>query len=291
MTAPDHPHPGRPGRHAHVRRPQPATCAEPPLFLIGSPMGAGGFGTLAVALHRPHRRDLRPARRRAQRQGRPGQHVHARAARRRRASGHRGARRRPGRPVREQRRRRQRARARGGASGGRPDARRPRAAARGAGPGSGGRAGAPAGRSPTTTCSAASAPAWPSSSASCHTRARSRSSRRRAAGPRSGDVRDAGRGRRHPHRPAAVPEHHHLHPLRARLRGAARRVDPDRDRGRARVGGPAGLPRAAIAAAERLGTEAVRFPSDHGGFLGGEYGQAGDPDAFAAKLREVLAGG
>ena len=39
---------------------------------------------------------------------------------------------------------------------------------------------------------------------------------------------------------------------------------------------------------ERLGTEAVRFPSDHGGFLGGEYGQRGDPDAFAAKLREVL---
>jgi hypothetical protein len=48
--------------------------------------------------------------------------------------------------------------------------------------------------------------------------------------------------------------------------------------------------RAGIAAAERLGTDAVRFPSDHGGFLGGEYGQAGDPDAFAAKLREVLAG-
>lgn len=47
--------------------------------------------------------------------------------------------------------------------------------------------------------------------------------------------------------------------------------------------------RAAVAAAERLGIEPVRFPSDHGGFLGGEYGQAGDPDAFAAKLREVLA--
>jgi hypothetical protein len=43
------------------------------------------------------------------------------------------------------------------------------------------------------------------------------------------------------------------------------------------------------AAAERLGTTAVIFPSDHGGFLGGEYGQAGKPDAFAAKLREVLA--
>jgi pimeloyl-ACP methyl ester carboxylesterase len=47
--------------------------------------------------------------------------------------------------------------------------------------------------------------------------------------------------------------------------------------------------RGGIAIAERLGTEAIRFPSDHGGFLGGEYGQAGDPDAFAAALREVLA--
>jgi len=47
--------------------------------------------------------------------------------------------------------------------------------------------------------------------------------------------------------------------------------------------------RGAIAMAERLGTEPVSFPSDHGGFLGGEYGQKGDPDAFAAKLREVLA--
>ena len=31
------------------------------------------------------------------------------------------------------------------------------------------------------------------------------------------------------------------------------------------------------------------FPSDHGGFLGDEYGQPGKPDEFAAKLREVLA--
>jgi pimeloyl-ACP methyl ester carboxylesterase len=46
------------------------------------------------------------------------------------------------------------------------------------------------------------------------------------------------------------------------------------------------------AAAARLGTEAVRFPGDHGGFMGGEYGQPpGEPDAFAAKLREVLAAG
>lgn len=47
--------------------------------------------------------------------------------------------------------------------------------------------------------------------------------------------------------------------------------------------------RGALAVAERLGTSAVMFPSSHGGFLGGEYGQHGDPDAFAAKLREVLA--
>jgi pimeloyl-ACP methyl ester carboxylesterase len=47
--------------------------------------------------------------------------------------------------------------------------------------------------------------------------------------------------------------------------------------------------RGAHAVAERLGTEVVVFPSHHGGFLGGEYGWAGDPDAFAAKLREVLA--
>jgi pimeloyl-ACP methyl ester carboxylesterase len=46
--------------------------------------------------------------------------------------------------------------------------------------------------------------------------------------------------------------------------------------------------RGAHAVAERLGTTPVIFPSHHGGFLGGEYGQTGDPDAFAAKLRQVL---
>jgi pimeloyl-ACP methyl ester carboxylesterase len=48
--------------------------------------------------------------------------------------------------------------------------------------------------------------------------------------------------------------------------------------------------RAAHALAERLGVETVKFPGDHGGFLGGEYGQTGEPDAFGAKLREVLGG-
>ena len=46
--------------------------------------------------------------------------------------------------------------------------------------------------------------------------------------------------------------------------------------------------RGAYGVAERLGTEPVVFPSHHGGFLGGEYGWGGEPDAFAAKLRDVL---
>jgi hypothetical protein len=46
--------------------------------------------------------------------------------------------------------------------------------------------------------------------------------------------------------------------------------------------------RGAYGVAERIGTTVVRFPSGHGGFLGGEYGQTGNPDAFAAKLRDVL---
>ena len=49
--------------------------------------------------------------------------------------------------------------------------------------------------------------------------------------------------------------------------------------------------RGAFAVAERLGTKPVLFPSNHGGFLGDEYGQPGQPEAFAAKLREVLAAG
>jgi pimeloyl-ACP methyl ester carboxylesterase len=47
--------------------------------------------------------------------------------------------------------------------------------------------------------------------------------------------------------------------------------------------------RGAEAIAQQLGTTPIIFPGGHDGFLGGEYGQHGDPDAFAAKLREVLA--
>jgi len=48
--------------------------------------------------------------------------------------------------------------------------------------------------------------------------------------------------------------------------------------------------RGGIGVAERLGTAPVTFPGGHDGFLGGEYGGMGEPDAFAATLREVLAG-
>jgi pimeloyl-ACP methyl ester carboxylesterase len=46
--------------------------------------------------------------------------------------------------------------------------------------------------------------------------------------------------------------------------------------------------RGALGVAERLGLEPAMFPSNHAGFLGGEYGQTGEPDAFAATLRAVL---
>lgn len=48
--------------------------------------------------------------------------------------------------------------------------------------------------------------------------------------------------------------------------------------------------RTALATAAALGQEAVVFPSHHGGFMGGEFGYAGQPEAFAKKLREVLEG-
>lgn len=49
--------------------------------------------------------------------------------------------------------------------------------------------------------------------------------------------------------------------------------------------------RAGKAVAERLGIPVTDFPSHHAGFAGGEFGMTGEPEAFAAKLREVLAEG
>ena len=47
--------------------------------------------------------------------------------------------------------------------------------------------------------------------------------------------------------------------------------------------------RGGLAVAQRLGLTPVVFPSNHGGFLGNEYGMPGKPEEFATKLREVLA--
>ncbi|MFD0536559.1 hypothetical protein ACFQY7_25360 [Actinomadura luteofluorescens] len=46
--------------------------------------------------------------------------------------------------------------------------------------------------------------------------------------------------------------------------------------------------RTSVAMAELLGQRPAVFPSHHGGFVGGESGYAGQPEAFARKLREVL---
>ena len=46
--------------------------------------------------------------------------------------------------------------------------------------------------------------------------------------------------------------------------------------------------RAAVSTAGLLGQQATVFPSHHGGFVGGDSGYAGQPEAFARKLRDVL---
>jgi pimeloyl-ACP methyl ester carboxylesterase len=48
--------------------------------------------------------------------------------------------------------------------------------------------------------------------------------------------------------------------------------------------------RTSVATAELLGLQATVFPSHHGGFLGAESGYPGQPEAFALRLREILAG-
>jgi len=48
--------------------------------------------------------------------------------------------------------------------------------------------------------------------------------------------------------------------------------------------------RAGFATAAALGLEATMFPSHHGGFLGGEHGYAGKPEEFGRTLRDVLGG-
>lgn len=53
--------------------------------------------------------------------------------------------------------------------------------------------------------------------------------------------------------------------------------------------GPTMTGRTSEAIAEQLGTTATVFPGGHGGFLGGEFGQQGKPEEFAGQLRRLLA--
>jgi hypothetical protein len=46
--------------------------------------------------------------------------------------------------------------------------------------------------------------------------------------------------------------------------------------------------RTSVATATLLGQQATVFPSHHGGFVGGDSGYAGKPEAFARTLREIL---
>jgi len=49
--------------------------------------------------------------------------------------------------------------------------------------------------------------------------------------------------------------------------------------------------RTSVSTAGLLGQQATVFPSHHGGFMGGEFGYPGQPEAFARKLRDVLGQG
>jgi pimeloyl-ACP methyl ester carboxylesterase len=77
----------------------------------------------------------------------------------------------------------------------------------------------------------------------------------------------------------------HDHDFDAIKRGPARVV-----MGRGQDSGESLAARAASGVAARLGTTPVMFPGGHDGFLGAEFGGSGQPEAFAAVLREVLAG-
>lgn len=48
--------------------------------------------------------------------------------------------------------------------------------------------------------------------------------------------------------------------------------------------------RTSEALADRLGLETTMLPGDHAAFLGGEYGETGEPEAFGPALRQVLSG-
>lgn len=79
----------------------------------------------------------------------------------------------------------------------------------------------------------------------------------------------------------------HYQPDFGALRGASTRIVL----GVGATSGGTMANRAGSAVAELLGSTPVTFAGGHDGFLGGEYGHTGEPDAFAATLRQVLAAG
>ena len=269
-------------RHAHGQN------GGPPLLLIGSPMDAAGFATLAghfpdrtVVTYDPRGADAQQAHRRRRAD-------HARRARRRPAPADRGARRRPGGPLRQQRRRRQRARAGRAASGARAHARGARAAGRAGAARPRGRRWPPPRTSARPTSATGFGPAMAKFIALVSLQGPDPGRLRRPARPDpaefglptedDGSRDDALRG----------PEHRHLHALRARLRRAARGVDPHRRRRRSRVRGRAGPPRRRSPSPSGSGPSPSSSRATTAASSAASTASTGEPDAFAAKLREVL---
>ena len=230
-------------------------AAEPALLLIGSPMGAAGFVTLAghfpdrtVVTYDPRWR-AQPAHRR--RRGDHGGRARGRPAPADRRAGHRA-----GGHLRQQRRRGQRAGPGGQAPGAGPDAGGARAALLPELPDS---------EKVLAACTdiqrtyqrAGSARRWRSSSRSSATRAWSRPTTPSSPAG-TGQVRPAGRGRGSRERPAGRAEHRLVQRISARLRSAPGGLDPDSGRSRRGIR-PMMTGRTAVAVAERLGTR--RSPS------------------------------
>ena len=155
-----------PGADAHLRRPGGRRAGPSP----GPAPDRLADGRERVRhpgrpLHRSHGRDLRPARRRAQHEGRSGEPSRRPSSTPTTCIGSSTSSAvAAGRPLREQRRRGERARARREAPGAGPDARRARAPARGDPARPRGCAGGHRGDRRHLPAAAGSVPAWPSSS-------------------------------------------------------------------------------------------------------------------------------
>lgn len=238
-----------------------------------------------VVPHRPDGGDVRPSWAGSQHPQRRVDREPPRAAGRRPAPADRGAGRRTGRRVRQQRRRGRRAVPRRPAPARRADARRARAALDPDAPRRRGGARRRAARRGDV-----SDPRLGYGDGDVH-RPRVVAGRAhrgvRQRGPRPGPVRAADGGRRFARRPAAVRRLRGGHRLPSRPRCAAGRADARRHRGGRAERRGAHAPRGRV---DRRGSgaECVLFPGDHGGFAGDEYGMRGEPEAFAARLREVL---